>query len=164
MAVKNLSSHNKKGQIVKRFRNRCQQIVMADKKQQDIHMIDVALNALYNNGDKTTRALNDEILIPNSISLPESEVERLWDILLSTNLVNPVIGFGNAGKLTLTNSGYQLMNQYGSYSAFLDEKLRQAQGQNMVFPQFIIEQPDNAEKGEAPKEGEDDQQALGQKH
>ncbi|PSK91928.1 hypothetical protein B0I18_10422 [Taibaiella chishuiensis] len=135
---------------------------MADKKQQDIHMIDVALNALYNNGDKTTRALNDEILIPNSISLPENEVERLWDILLSTNLVNPVIGFGNAGKLTLTNSGYQLMNQYGSYSAFLDEKLRQAQGQNMIFPQFIIE-PDNGEKGGEPKEDDGDQQAVGQK-
>lgn len=163
MAVKNFQNQNKKGQIVKRFRNRCQQIVMADKKQQDIHMIDVALNALYNNGDKTTRALNDEILIPNSISLPEPEVERLWDILLSTNLVNPVIGFGNAGKLTLTNSGYQLMNQYGSYSAFLDEKLRQAQaGQNMVFPQFIIE-PDNGAKG-AEKEDNDEQQAEGRIH
>lgn len=125
-------------------------------------MIDVALNALYNNGDKTTRALNDEILIPNSISLPENEVERLWDILLSTNLVNPVIGFGNAGKLTLTNSGYQMMNQYGSYSAFLDEKLRQAQGQNMIFPQFIIE-PDNGEKSGEPKEDDGDQQAVGQK-
>lgn len=161
MAVKNLQNQNKKGQIVKRFRNRCQQIVMADKKQQDIRMIDVALNALYNNGDKATRSLNEEILVPNSINLPEQEVERLWDILLSTNLVNPVIGFGNAGKLSLTNSGYQLMNQYGSYSAFLDEKLKQAQaGQNMVFPQFIIEQEDA--KG-PEKEGGDQQEAVGRK-
>jgi hypothetical protein len=162
MAVKNFQNQNKKGQIVKRFRNRCQQIVMADKKQQDIRMIDVALDALYNNGDKATRSLNEDILIPNSISLPESEVERLWDILLSTNLVNPVIGFGNAGKLTLTNSGYQLMNQYGSYSAFLDEKLKQAQaGQNMVFPQFIIEQDDAGKREE--KEGDDEQKAIGSK-
>jgi hypothetical protein len=163
MAVKNLQNQNKKGQIVKRFRNRCQQIVMADKKQQDIRMIDVALNSLYNNGDKATRSLNDEILVPNSINLPEQEVERLWDILLSTNLVNPVIGFGNAGKLSLTNSGYQLMNQYGSYSAFLDEKLKQAQGQGMVFPQFIIEQGDPAAAKGEEKEGDDQQEAVGRK-
>ena len=61
-----------------------------------------------------------EILTRHKISIGDKYTERIWDILLSTGLVSPVIGFGNSGKLTLTNDGYQLMNKFGSYSAFLE--------------------------------------------
>jgi len=139
---------------------------MIDKKQQDIALIDVALVALYNDGDKVTRSLNEDILRPNKIKISEKDFGRIWDIMVNTGLVNPVIGFGNGDKLNLTTDGYQLMVQFGSYRAFLEEKARQAQqGQNMMFPQFIIEPAGEKDANKAvtppPDEAGDGQKATG---
>lgn len=150
MAFKNLQGQqNKRKKIVERFKNRVPLPNMQDRKQQDIHIIDTALRSLYNDGDKITRSLQDDILSPNQIRITEKDAARIWDIMINTGLVNAVIGFGNSGKLALTNEGYQLMSQFGSYSAFLEEKEKQNhQGQNMMFPQFIIEQTDDKEEKE----------------
>ena len=39
--------------------------------------------------------------------------------MISSGWVTPVIGFGNAGKVELTKTGYQLMSQFGGYSEYL---------------------------------------------
>lgn len=135
---------------------------MQDRKQQDVYIIDAALKALYNDGDKVTRSLQEDVLNPNKIRISEKDAGRIWDIMINTGLVHSLIGFGNSGKLSLTNEGYQLMSQFGSYSAFLEErdKQQQQQGQNMMFPQFIIEPADDKEEKDK-EEGE--QKAVGKR-
>jgi len=164
MVLKKLDGNNRQRKTaVQRFKNRVPMPAMMDKKKQDVLVIDAALKALYNDGDKVIRSLNDEILKPNHINIPEKDSGRIWDIMVNTGLVNPVIGFGNSGKLSLTNEGYQLMTQFGSYSAFLDEKNRQVQGQNMMFPQFIIEQQQAGGEEKEGKEEEGGEKAVGRK-
>jgi hypothetical protein len=162
MAFKNLQEgNNRRKKIVERFKNRVPLPNMQDKKQMDARIIDSALHALYNDGDKVTRSLQDDILKPANIKISEKEVARIWDIMINMGLVHAVIGFGNSGKLDLTNEGYQLMSQFGSYSAFLDEKSKQTQSQNMVFPQFIIEQAGNDQEEEGKEEN--GEKAVGKK-
>lgn len=161
MALQNLGGGtNRKKKGIERFKNRVPLPAMQDRKHLDARIIDSALKALYNDGDKIPRSLQDDILQPNRIRISEKETARIWDIMINMGLVHAVIGFGNSGKLDLTSEGYQLMSQFGSYSAFLDEKNRQSQqGQSMMFPQFIIEQADDKE--EDGKEEEDGKKAVG---
>ena len=161
MPLKKIQSEQKKRKGIERFKNRVPLPAMMDKKTQDILIIDKALESLYNDGDKVVRSLQDDVLKPNKVMLNESGVARLWDMMVNTGLVHPVIGFGNNGKLDLTNEGYQLMSQFGSYSAFLAEHQRQqqAQSQSMAFPQFIIEQA--AEEQGKEGEEQDPEKAVG---
>ena len=161
MVLKKLNGGQQRKKTVQRFKNRVAMPGMIDRKQQDVVIIDAALKALYNEGDKVIRSLSEDILKPNKINIAEKDAGRIWDIMVNTGLVNAVIGFGNAGKLSLTNEGYQLMTQFGSYSAFLDEKNRQSQqGQNMMFPQFIIEPADEKE-GDKKEGDEEGKKAVG---
>ena len=161
MALKNLDQNRKKRKIVERFKNRIPLPNMQDRKQQDFYIIDTVLKALYNDGDKIPQSLQEDVLKPNKIRITEKDAGRIWDVMINTGLVNSLIGFGNSGKLALTNEGYQLMSQYGSYSAFLDEKTKQTQqGQSMMFPQFILEPADKEEKEEKKEEG--GEKAVGQ--
>lgn len=154
-------SESKKRKIVRRFRNRNTSGASITQKEQDVYLIDMVLKKLYNEGDKETASLTEDILKPGHVRFTQSGSDRLWDILLSTGLVNPVIGFGRAGSLALTNEGYQLMNKFGSYSNFIQEREKQAQASNqqgMVIPQFILtgqpEEEDNKEEkpaGEKPE-------------
>lgn len=92
-------------------------------KEAEAILIDVSLRELYNNGDKKELDFVDEILEPNQIAIPHGEpLESFWDILTNTGLMKAVIGFGKHGRLSLTNEGYQLMNQYGSYGNFLQQR------------------------------------------
>lgn len=152
MAVRKIQDINKKKhKVVERLKNRAALPDVNEKREKDIKIIDSALKALYNDGDKVTRSLQTEILQANKIKISEAEAERIWDIMVNTGLVNAVIGFGNSGKLSLTNEGYQLMSQFGSYAAFLEERAKQQQAHNnqgMVFPQFIIEPAGDDKKDE----------------
>ncbi len=151
MAIKNLHGKPKRNRVVERLKNRILPMTLDERKEKDVKIIDVALKSLYNDGGKVARSLKQEILEPSRIKISEKEAERIWNIMLSTGLINPVIGFGNSGKLTLTNEGYQLMTQYGSYSAFLEEREQQRQdnAQGIMFPQFVIgtEEKDPGEGG-----------------
>lgn len=154
------SSQERKKKVLERYKNRVPLPSMTDRKQLDIQIIDKALTSLYNDGDKITRSLQEEILKPQNILLTPNDTERIWDVMVNTGLVHAVIGFGNSGKLDLTTEGYQLMAQFGSYSAFIEERQRQMQQQQgFSLPQFIIEQADPEQKG-----GDDDaKQAVSRK-
>ena len=147
---------------MERFKNRVPLPAMLDRKQQDILIIDKTLASLYNDGDKIIRSLQEDVLKGNKINLNDKDTDRIWDILMNSGLVHAVIGFGNTGKMDLTNEGYQLMSQFGSYSGFLQEHQRQLaqQNQTMAFPQFIIEQSD--EKN-AKEDAVDGKKAVGRK-
>lgn len=85
-------------------------------------LIDVSLRELYNNGDRRDLDFVKEILTPNNISVSEGKaLESFWDIITNSGLMKAVIGFGKNGKLTLTNDGYNLMNQFGSYMNYLNK-------------------------------------------
>jgi gamma-glutamylcysteine synthetase len=162
MPIRKIQGKQKRKKALERYKNRVPLPAMMDKKQQDIAIIDKALESLYNDGDKVIRSLQEDILQPNKVTLSEKDTARLWDLMVNTGLVHPVIGFGNSGKLDLTNEGYQLMSQFGSYSAFLQEHQRQQlaqQNQQMAFPQFIIEQSE-----EGKEDGEQgEEKAVGKK-
>lgn len=164
MPVRKIQGNQRKKKGVERFKNRVPLPAMMDKKQQDILIIDKALESLYNDGDKVIRSLQDDVLKPNKLGLNEKEAGRIWDLMVNTGLVHAVIGFGNTGKLDLTNEGYQLMSQFGSYSSFLAEHQKQLaqQNQSIAFPQFIIEQ---GEEGKGGKEGAEpnEEKAVGSK-
>jgi hypothetical protein len=131
-------SANKKQRIIRRFHNRSSVGAMVSQKQIDVALTGLVLSKLYNNGDKQPASLKEDILIPSQIKFTNQGVDRLWDILLSTGLVSPVIGFGHSGQLSITNQGYQLMSQFGSYTNFIkkrEEAVHQESGGDIT--QFI---------------------------
>ena len=92
-------------------------------KEAEAILIDVSLRELYNNGDKRDLDFVHDILEPNKIMIPEGQpLESFWDIITNTGLMQAVIGFGKHGRLMLTQEGYQLMNQYGSYGNYLQKR------------------------------------------
>ena len=99
------------------------------QKDAEKMLIDVSLQALYNNGDKRDLDFVSEILHPNEIKIPEGKaLESFWDILTSTGLMKAVIGFGKHGRLSLTTDGYNLMNRFGSYANYLHERQQEREG------------------------------------
>ena len=94
-------------------------LVLPDHRDIDRRLFDIVLASLYENADKDTLHMENEILKPLNISLPANEADRIWEVMVSSGLVSPVVGFGNAGKLELTKAGYQLLSQYGTYSQYL---------------------------------------------
>lgn len=149
----------KKQTSIQRLRSRSAPIPA--QREQDIKVIDTTVKALYNDGDRMPLDFRKEILNRHKIDIGDRYTERIWDILLSTGLVSPVIGFGNSGKLTLTNDGYQLMNKFGSYSAFLEAMQKEQQVQQGIqLPQFIIQAEDDNNNDDKQEESE---KAVGRK-
>jgi len=94
-------------------------LVLPDHRDIDRRLFDIVLASLYENADKDTLHIENDILKPLNINLPPNEADRVWEVMVSSGLVSPVVGFGNAGKLELTRAGYQLLSQYGTYSQYL---------------------------------------------
>ncbi|MFT4062448.1 MAG: hypothetical protein QM642_08845 [Edaphocola sp.] len=153
MPLQKIKDSNAKGKrAFQRFRNRVPLPNMLDQKTLDLRIMDTALAALYNEGDTVTLSLKEDVLNQNKIHLSDKGLERIWDVMINTGLVNPVVGFGNAGKLNLTKEGYQLMADFGSYTAFVDAKMQAARQQNQTLglPQLILtqmEEPEDHEDG-----------------
>ncbi len=126
------TGRNKKG--IKRFK--VQKLAEANTSEIDKQVFDAVLTTLYNNADKDVLDLEREIYQPHGIKLSLKHAERLWEVMLSSGWVSPVIGFGNSGKVALTQSGYQLMAQYGGYSKFLEAQkiAQQQQPQTIILP------------------------------
>jgi|GEM_PF-716553 hypothetical protein len=122
--------------------------VTITRSEMDKRVFDIVLKTLYNNADKDVLHLEREIYAPANINLPHKEAERLWEVMTSSGLVTPVIGFGNAGKVELTNNGYQLMSQYGSYLEYLASIANNnQQPQTIILPiQVQAEEEPDAEK------------------
>jgi len=105
-----------------------------DQSEYDKNVIDHVIKTLYNNSDKVSLHLDAEIYKPSNISLPFKESERLWAIMLGSGLISPAIGFGNAGRVELTKTGYQLMSQYGGYKEYLASVANGQQPQTVILP------------------------------
>ncbi|MBS1590118.1 MAG: hypothetical protein JST52_10945 [Bacteroidetes bacterium] len=90
-----------------------------DQPTFDRNVMDATLRVLFENADKNALDLRTDIFDKANLHLSDSEMERLWDVLISSGWVSPTIGFGHAGKLELTKAGFQMMSQYGSYTNYL---------------------------------------------
>lgn len=108
-----------------------------DSNQVDIAVIDLVLKALYYNSHIDAMDVEKDIYKRANVQVPYEEAERLWEVMINTGLVNPVAGFGNAGKLKLSRTGYQLMAQYGGYAEYMEAM----KNSNNNQPQIIIETP-----------------------
>ena len=109
-------------------------VTVVDRSEFDKHVIDLVMRTLYNNADKDVLHLEEEIYKPANVQMPIKEAERLWEVMLGTGLVNPIIGFGNSGKLELSRTGYQLMAQYGGYLQYMATLSNQDQPQQIDLP------------------------------
>lgn len=117
-----------------------------DRNEVDIAIIDIVLKALYYNSHIDILHVEDEIYKTAKINIPYVEAERLWEVMLNSGLVNPVAGFGNAGKLKLSRTGYQLMAQFGGYKEYMDA-MKAGNGKSSS-PQIIIQTPGLGEDDE----------------
>jgi hypothetical protein len=82
-------------------------------------LIDFIFGALYANLDVNELHLQKEIIEPSGIQLTEAQLEHIRELLLSTGLVNPAIGFGKQGKIYLNQTGITVIKQYKLYSAYV---------------------------------------------
>lgn len=146
----------KRHKVIRRLKGRCTGTAIVDRKQMDIYIIDLALSKLFNDGDKQTASLEEDVFQANKIDFTDNGSDRMWDILMSTGLVKPVIGFGRSGRMALTNDGYQLMSKFGSYQNFINLREQQAKANtppSAAVPQFVfVKQKDDEEKEEKQDE------------
>lgn len=108
-----------------------QATTIVDRSEIDKHVIDLVLRTLYNNADIDVLHLEDDIYKPAKVQIPHKEAERLWEVMTSTGLIKPVVGYGNSGKIELTRSGYQLMAQFGGYIAYVESLKRPEEMQTL---------------------------------
>jgi hypothetical protein len=122
--------------------------VSLDRSEMDKRVFDVVLKTLYNNAHRSGLHIENEIFRPSNIKVPPHEAGRIWEVMMSSGWVSPVIGFGNAGKLELTKAGYQLMSMFGGYSEYLTSvENSQHQPQTIILP--IQVQADEEEEQKA---------------
>lgn len=116
---------------------------IVDANEVDIAVIDLVLKALYYNSHIDTLHVENDIYKKANIQVPYVEAERLWEVMLNSGLVNPVAGFGNAGKLKLSRTGYQLMAQFGGYSEYMASLKAQQQQPTIILPGIDPNNDDN---------------------
>lgn len=114
--VKRSRHHNRRAKLKK---SEIKPITIVDRNEIDVKIIDLVLKTLYHNSHIDTLHIERDIYHKAKLKIPYIEAERLWEVMLNTGLVNPVAGFGNAGKLKLSRTGYQLMAQYGGYTEYI---------------------------------------------
>lgn len=89
-------------------------------------LIDLSLQAAYNQGDKKEINFVADVLKPNNINIPEgTPMESIWDKITNSGVLKPGIGFGSVNKLMITAQGYEIMENYGSYIVYLQSQEQQ---------------------------------------
>lgn len=82
-------------------------------------LLDYVLQTLYFNLDKNEMHLERDILAQTKIEFNEKQTEHIRELLLTTGMVNNVVGFNKSGFMYLNKSGIALMKKYKSYHAIL---------------------------------------------
>jgi hypothetical protein len=131
---------NKGHRTIRKMRVKASQII--DVSEMDKQVIDIVLHTLYNNSDIDTMQLEEQIYKPNSISLNKKDAERLWEVMISSGWISPVVGFGNVGKISLTRDGYKLMAQFGSYMKYLEAVNTPQAPSTVILPLQVQEEQD----------------------
>ncbi|MCB0698947.1 MAG: hypothetical protein H6551_12155 [Chitinophagales bacterium] len=149
--ITRLSRHHNRANKLKKAKIKS---VAIDRNEIDKQIIDLVLKTLYYNSHIDVLHMEDDIFKAANLKLPYVESERIWEVLLNSGLVNPVAGFGMAGKLELSRTGYQLMAQYGGYMEYMD-----ALTKSNNPTQIVIEQEsDCAELGDEEKSGHEEEE------
>lgn len=137
--------------MVERIKTRFAPNTIDQRLELDRNVLDVVLKSLYDNSDKTALFLEKEILVPHKFMLPFRESQRVWKVLLSSGLITPTVGFGNAGKVELTRAGYQLMAQYGGYNQYLDSMRDQMQSAQPVIVPISVSSEEEVQQIPPPE-------------
>lgn len=111
----------------------------------DNAILDLVMKCLYEHPDKDVMNLEEEIYKPLNIVLPRKVSERVWESLKNSGMISPLIGFGNAGKVELTNTGMQIMSRYGSYNNYLQVQANAAGPAGMPY-MIQVAHPDAAQQ------------------
>ncbi len=139
--------HNRKTKLKKA---NIKPVTIVDRNEVDINIIDLVLKALYHNSHIDTLHIERDIYERAGVKIPYVEAERLWEVMLNSGLVNPVAGFGNAGKLKLSRTGYQLMAQFGGYKEYMQSLM------NTNVPQTVIDETPEQDENNCEELTEDD--------
>lgn len=126
------NANNKNNRVIRKMRTMPTQVI--DPQTLDRNVIDTVLKTLYNNADIDALQIDEQIYKANNISLSKKDSERMWEVLISSGWISPVIGFGNSGKVSLTREGYKLMAQFGSYIKYLEAVSAPQQQQTIIMP------------------------------
>jgi hypothetical protein len=133
-------------------------VVVLERGELDKKIFDLVLKKLYENSDRNTLHLENEIYAPSNVKLPANEAERIWEVMISSGWITPVIGFGNSGRVELTKSGYQLMAQFGGYSEYLNTINQPNQPQTIILP-IQVQDDDSQEIPRIPGKSDNDKAA-----
>lgn len=95
-------------------------------------LLDYVLQTLYFNLDKNEMHLEHDILAQTKIEFNEKQTEHIRELLMTTGMVNNVVGFHKSGFIYLNKSGIGMMKKYKSYHAILA-----ADHSRMPHPQII---------------------------
>jgi hypothetical protein len=91
-------------------------------------LIDYIFYTLYTNLDKNELHFDDDILSPTKLSLDDKQKEHLREIIVSTGLIKPSVGFTKRNFYYLTQQGIQVMKTFKSYSAYTAATIPPAAG------------------------------------
>lgn len=111
----------------------------------DRDMMNIVTKILFEDSQKDELDLQKDVIDKSNVIFPQKEVERIWNVLIGSTWISPIVGFGKAGKLELTNAGLQMMSQYGSYKNFLmkqegiSDNEQRLQADTLEAPQQITE-------------------------
>lgn len=114
----------------------------------DKYVVDLTLKSLFHNSDKSELGFESDILAKAKVKLSKKEVARLWNVLATSVWVAPSVGFGRAGKLELTQAGYQLMSQFGGYHEYLASVENSQKPQTIILPISVTDDSGPGEEQE----------------
>ncbi len=147
-----------KGKQIRIRKQKKQQIILspsspAERTELDKRVFDMVLRTLFENADENLLDLHKDIFEKSRITLPQKELQRIWDVLTGSGWVTPAIGFGKAGKLELTKAGFQMMSQFGNYTQYLASTQAGQQPQTIILP-IQVEGEDSTSVPEIAKTGQ----------
>lgn len=133
-------ANSKNHKVIRKMRVKPSHII--DTQESDKHVLDIVLKTLYSNADIDAMQLEEQIYKPNNIALGKKEAERMWEVLVSSGWISPVVGFGNSGKVSLTREGYKLMAQFGSYIKYIEALNTPQAPSTVILPLQVQEEQD----------------------
>lgn len=113
-------------------------------------LLDYVLQTLYFNLDINEMHLERDILAQTKIDFNEKQMEHIRELLMTTGLINNVVGFHKSGFIYLNKSGIALMKKFKTYHAILA-----ADHQRITHPQVMQQLSDKTPQSEKDRQDDD---------
>lgn len=119
-------------------------------------LLDYILQTLYFNLDINEMHLERDILAQTKIEFNEKQIEHIRELLMTTGLVNNMVGFHKSGFIYLNKTGIALMKKFKSYHAILA-----ADHNRMPHPQIVQKLSNKTPQSEEERQEDDNTSADG---